>query len=164
MALSTFDAEYVALTQLEADALITLDRQLADAVKDPGDCRTYRGAVLIEANLANGPAARWHSSAAKSVAGHTRRLTVGSGWCWPTVHRCQERNDRGCNLGRATAGKVMANLAQKLNAGIWPHTPAGPAPPRAAFPATGQQPAASPQPNPAGRVTARHHARPRRWA
>ena len=30
----TFDAEYVALTQLEADALITLDRQLAQAVKD----------------------------------------------------------------------------------------------------------------------------------
>jgi predicted nucleic acid-binding protein len=30
----TFDAEYVALTQLEADAFITLDRQLADAVKD----------------------------------------------------------------------------------------------------------------------------------
>jgi predicted nucleic acid-binding protein len=30
----TFDAEYVALTQLEADALVTLDRQLADAVKD----------------------------------------------------------------------------------------------------------------------------------
>jgi predicted nucleic acid-binding protein len=30
----TFDAEYVALTQLEADALITFDRQLADAVKD----------------------------------------------------------------------------------------------------------------------------------
>src|SRR5215467_15902958 len=30
----TFDAEYVALTQLQADALITLDRQLADAVRD----------------------------------------------------------------------------------------------------------------------------------
>jgi predicted nucleic acid-binding protein len=30
----TFDAEYVALTQLQADALITLDGQLADAVKD----------------------------------------------------------------------------------------------------------------------------------
>jgi predicted nucleic acid-binding protein len=30
----TFVAEYVALTQLQADALITLDRQLADAVKD----------------------------------------------------------------------------------------------------------------------------------
>jgi len=30
----TFDAEYVALTQLQADALITLDQQLADAVKD----------------------------------------------------------------------------------------------------------------------------------
>ncbi len=30
----TFDAEYVALTQLQADALITLDEQLADAVKD----------------------------------------------------------------------------------------------------------------------------------
>jgi predicted nucleic acid-binding protein len=30
----TFDAEYVALTQLQADALITLDLQLADAVKD----------------------------------------------------------------------------------------------------------------------------------
>ena len=30
----TFDAEYVALTQLQADALITFDRQLADAVKD----------------------------------------------------------------------------------------------------------------------------------
>ena len=30
----TFDAEYVALTQLEADALITLDRRLADAVKN----------------------------------------------------------------------------------------------------------------------------------
>jgi predicted nucleic acid-binding protein len=30
----TFDAEYVALTQFHADALITLDRQLANAVKD----------------------------------------------------------------------------------------------------------------------------------
>jgi predicted nucleic acid-binding protein len=30
----TFDAEYIALTQLHADALITLDEQLADAVKD----------------------------------------------------------------------------------------------------------------------------------
>ncbi|HEX5524804.1 MAG TPA: type II toxin-antitoxin system VapC family toxin [Pedococcus sp.] len=30
----TFDAEYVALTQLQADALITLDNQLAQAVKD----------------------------------------------------------------------------------------------------------------------------------
>jgi predicted nucleic acid-binding protein len=30
----TLDAEYVALTQLHADALITLDQQLADAVKD----------------------------------------------------------------------------------------------------------------------------------
>ena len=30
----TVDAEYVALTQLEADALITLDQQLAHAVKD----------------------------------------------------------------------------------------------------------------------------------
>lgn len=30
----TLDAEYVALTQLQADALITLDRQLADDVKD----------------------------------------------------------------------------------------------------------------------------------
>ena len=30
----TFDAEYVALTQLHADALITLNQQLALAVKD----------------------------------------------------------------------------------------------------------------------------------
>ncbi|HET8981457.1 MAG TPA: type II toxin-antitoxin system VapC family toxin [Pedococcus sp.] len=30
----TFDAEYVALTQLQADALVTLDDQLAHAVKD----------------------------------------------------------------------------------------------------------------------------------
>ena len=30
----TFDAEYVALTQLHADALITLDRHLAHAAKD----------------------------------------------------------------------------------------------------------------------------------
>jgi predicted nucleic acid-binding protein len=30
----TFDAEYVALTQLQADALITLDGQLAHAVRD----------------------------------------------------------------------------------------------------------------------------------
>ena len=30
----TFDAEYVVLTQLHADALITLDQQLAHAVKD----------------------------------------------------------------------------------------------------------------------------------
>ena len=30
----TFDAEYVALTQLQADAFITLDRQLAHAVQD----------------------------------------------------------------------------------------------------------------------------------
>ena len=30
----TFDAEYVALTQLQADALITFDPQLAEAVKD----------------------------------------------------------------------------------------------------------------------------------
>jgi predicted nucleic acid-binding protein len=29
----TFDAEYIALTQLQAEALITLDRQLAHAVK-----------------------------------------------------------------------------------------------------------------------------------
>jgi len=29
----TFDAEYVALTQLQADALVTLDTKLADAVK-----------------------------------------------------------------------------------------------------------------------------------
>jgi predicted nucleic acid-binding protein len=30
----TYDAEYVALTQLQADALVTLDDRLADAVKD----------------------------------------------------------------------------------------------------------------------------------
>jgi predicted nucleic acid-binding protein len=30
----TLDAEYVALTRLQADAFVTLDRQLADAVKD----------------------------------------------------------------------------------------------------------------------------------
>lgn len=30
----TFDAEYIALTQLHADAFITLDRQLASAVRD----------------------------------------------------------------------------------------------------------------------------------
>src|SRR5215472_1340012 len=30
----TLDAEYVALAQLQADALITLDRHLADAVRD----------------------------------------------------------------------------------------------------------------------------------
>ena len=30
----TLDAEYVALTQLQADALVTLDRRLADAVQD----------------------------------------------------------------------------------------------------------------------------------
>ena len=30
----TFDAEYIALTQLQADAFITLDRKLASAVKD----------------------------------------------------------------------------------------------------------------------------------
>jgi predicted nucleic acid-binding protein len=30
----TFDAEYVALTQLQADALITLDTELSHAVKD----------------------------------------------------------------------------------------------------------------------------------
>lgn len=31
---STYDAEYVALTQLQADALVTLDAGLADAVRD----------------------------------------------------------------------------------------------------------------------------------
>jgi predicted nucleic acid-binding protein len=30
----TFDAEYIALTQLQADAFVTLDRRLADAVSD----------------------------------------------------------------------------------------------------------------------------------
>lgn len=30
----TLDAEYVALTRLQADAFVTLDRQLAEAVKD----------------------------------------------------------------------------------------------------------------------------------
>jgi predicted nucleic acid-binding protein len=30
----TYDAEYIALTQLQADAFITLDGQLAEAVKD----------------------------------------------------------------------------------------------------------------------------------
>jgi predicted nucleic acid-binding protein len=48
----TFDAEYVALTQLHADALITLDRQLAHAVKDlVTDGRTHRGTVLTEATM-----------------------------------------------------------------------------------------------------------------
>jgi hypothetical protein len=32
--LDTFDAEYVALTRFQADALVTLVRQLAHAVKD----------------------------------------------------------------------------------------------------------------------------------
>jgi len=32
---NTYNAEYVALTQLQADAFITLDAQLAHAVKDP---------------------------------------------------------------------------------------------------------------------------------
>ena len=59
----TFDAEYVALTQLEADALITLDRQLADALKDLVAVAPIEGAVLIEAILANDHATRWHSSA-----------------------------------------------------------------------------------------------------
>jgi predicted nucleic acid-binding protein len=31
---TTYDAEYVALTQLQADAFITLDEQLAHAVKN----------------------------------------------------------------------------------------------------------------------------------
>jgi predicted nucleic acid-binding protein len=31
---NTFDAEYVALTRLQADAFVTLDQRLADAVKD----------------------------------------------------------------------------------------------------------------------------------
>lgn len=30
----TFEAEYVALTRLQADAFVTLDRRLADAVRD----------------------------------------------------------------------------------------------------------------------------------
>jgi predicted nucleic acid-binding protein len=30
----TFDAEYVALTRLQADALVTLDARLAEAVQD----------------------------------------------------------------------------------------------------------------------------------
>jgi len=37
----TFDAEYVAVTQLRADALITLDRQLAHAVQDLVTVRPY---------------------------------------------------------------------------------------------------------------------------
>jgi predicted nucleic acid-binding protein len=45
----TFDAEYVALTQLQADALITLDRELAAAVKDLVTVAPCRGAVLMTA-------------------------------------------------------------------------------------------------------------------
>lgn len=31
------DFTYIALTRLQTDALFTLDRQVADAVKNPGD-------------------------------------------------------------------------------------------------------------------------------
>jgi predicted nucleic acid-binding protein len=51
----TFDAEYVALTQLHADALITLDRHLALAVQHLVTSRTDRGAVLTKANPCERP-------------------------------------------------------------------------------------------------------------
>ena len=59
----TFDAEYVALTQLHADALITLDRQLRPCRAGSGDGRTHRDAVLANADLTNGTARRMRSSA-----------------------------------------------------------------------------------------------------
>lgn len=37
----TFDAEYVALTRLQADALVTLDERLAAAVRDMVDVAPY---------------------------------------------------------------------------------------------------------------------------
>jgi predicted nucleic acid-binding protein len=58
----TYDAEYVALTQLHADALITLDRHLADHREGPGDGRTYPGPVLTQAGLTSGTATRTCSS------------------------------------------------------------------------------------------------------
>ena len=55
---STYDAEYVALTQLQADAFVTLDAELArfDRDADPsvigeGRYRTGLGLYLIEQRL-----------------------------------------------------------------------------------------------------------------
>src|SRR5262249_32030466 len=59
----TVDAEYVALTQLHADALITLDPATRSCREGPGDGRTYRGAVLTQAGLTSGTATRTYSSA-----------------------------------------------------------------------------------------------------
>ena len=54
----TFDAEYVALTQLHADALITLDRHLADAAEDLVTIAPNRSPVLTQAGLTSGTATR----------------------------------------------------------------------------------------------------------
>jgi hypothetical protein len=42
-------------------------------------------------------------------------LFVGSAWRWPVVQCRQEANDRSRDLGRPTAGKVVADLVEELN-------------------------------------------------
>ena len=59
----TFDAEYVALTQLHANALITLDRQLAGAAKDLVTIAPREALYSTQAGLAGGTATRTYSSA-----------------------------------------------------------------------------------------------------
>ena len=59
----TFDAEYVAFDPARGRRFDHARSATRRCREGSGDCRTYRGAVLIEAILANDHATRWHSSA-----------------------------------------------------------------------------------------------------
>ena len=59
----TYDAEYVALTQLQSDAFVTLDQDLSVCRGGPGDRRTDRSSLLIS---------RAHLRLARVIEAHTR--------------------------------------------------------------------------------------------
>ena len=85
----TFDAEYVALTQLHANALITLDQQLAGAAKDLVTIAPIEALYWTQAGLASGTATRTYSSAEMSAVRVVvawliprQRCGPGKSWFW----------------------------------------------------------------------------------
>ena len=117
----TYDAEYVALTQLHADALITLDRQLVGAVKDlvtvPPIEALYRPERALRAAL---PREHTHLVAEK------RALTTAADRIY-TVRRYQGGRSYSADLAEALqlSGSALAPISA---AGTWCQDAAGVAP------------------------------------
>jgi len=115
----TFDAEYVALTQLHADALITLDRHLADAVKDLvtiapiealyGPKRALRAALPRELLIRNEGDANVHIYApARMLTRGSADTTEFSDDCCAALSWFWSEACRVCTSGSSGAGSPVA--------------------------------------------------------